>query len=126
MSSPAKIALVVVLVAVIGVCVWAVVRSVMPGPAPKPTLGWQCSKCGERFQAGLEQDAEAVYSETEAFPKIPCPKCEGDAFRIHAYRCEKCGNEFDLLLAPDPETGKPPRFACPKCGDPRIVPRDVK
>lgn len=123
MSRSARAGLGLVAIAVIGACAWWLARSLLPQAAPKPVLGWQCTQCGHRFAAETPQDAEAVYSETEAFPKIQCPKCQGDAYRLQAYRCEACGGEFDLLLAPDPETGQPPRFACPRCGDPRIAPR---
>lgn len=124
MSRRARIGLAVASIAVIGVCGWWVIgRRVVPEAVPKPVLGWQCSECGHRFEAETPQEAEAVYSETEAFPKIPCPQCQGDAFRLQAYRCEACGHAFELLLAPDPETGRPPRFACPECGDRRIAPR---
>ena len=126
MSSASKIGLVAVLIAAIGLSVWWVARSVKPEKAPMPTLGWKCSQCGERFQADLEQDAEAAFSETDAFPKLACPKCKADAYRVVAYRCTKCKHDFELTLAPDPKTGQPPRFVCPKCGDRRISPVDSK
>ncbi|MFC1805575.1 hypothetical protein ACFL09_01175 [Planctomycetota bacterium] len=126
MGSGKKVGAAVLLIAVIGACVWWVVRSMAPEAAPKPVLGWKCSKCGESFDADLVEDAEAAYSETDSFPKLACPKCQGEAYRLVSYRCTKCKAEFELTLGPDPATGKPPTFACPKCRDKRIAPLDAK
>jgi len=124
MSSSAKAGLAALLIAAIALCGWWIVSAMRQGTAPKPTLGWQCSKCGHRFNADLEADADAVFSETEAYPKLPCPTCGGDAFRLVPYECTQCGHTFELTLAPDPKTGAPPTFACPKCKDRRIKPAD--
>jgi len=120
MSSPQKIGVAVVLVAVIGACAWWVVSRAVPEKAPKPMLGWKCSTCDHRFQAEPPDVAETARAETASFPKVPCPKCKADAYRIVPYRCTKCSHEFDLTLAPDPTTGAPPSFTCPKCGNARI------
>jgi DNA-directed RNA polymerase subunit RPC12/RpoP len=121
-SSGAKIAAAVALIAVIGVCAWGVVRSMTPEPTPEAKLGWRCAKCGEEFEAPREDDAKPDLSESDTLYKATCPKCGGVAFRLAPFQCAKCKHTFDLFLAPDPETGKGPAFTCPECGDPHIAP----
>ena len=122
MGSASKIGLAVVLIAAIGLCVWGVVRSVGQEEAPKPVLGWKCSKCGEQFEAEREGDLSSAFSESDAFPQRTCPKCQGVAYRLAPYRCTKCDHEFALWLAPDPKTGRGPTYKCPKCGNRQIAP----
>ena len=110
------------LVVVIGASLWWITRSVAPDGPPKAVLGWKCSKCDEEFEASRDDDPKASFSESDAFPKAACPKCQGVAHRLVPYRCSKCSHDFGLLLAPDPKTGKPPRYACPECGDARVAP----
>jgi len=116
------VAIGVVSVVLAVVCLWAVVRTVTPGPAPKPHLTWQCSKCGERFESDLGAAAKAVFSESPTPPQHPCPKCQGAAYPVRKFRCTKCGHEFEQFLGPDPQTGKFPPLRCPKCRDPRVAP----
>lgn len=122
MSGTAKAGVAVALIALIGVSATMLIRSFGSDTPKKIDLGWKCTKCGEAFEGKLADDPSASLAETDAFPKLPCPKCKGVAYRLVRYRCTACKHEFDLLLGPDPETGKPPAFLCPKCTDPRVAP----
>lgn len=125
MSKAVTVGIGVVLVVVVGYCLWSVVGTVTPDTAPKPMLGWKCSKCSEQFQAELALSPDEAFSETDTLPKITCPKCGAPAYRLLRMRCSACKHEFEQWMAPDPATGKPPDLACPKCGDPRALPTAI-
>jgi len=116
-----KVGVVVVLLAGVGVCAWSLVRTVTPETVPKAVLSWKCSKCDAVFEAEPTDDPNAAFSETQALPSRPCPKCGGTAYRLLRMRCTACKAEFDLYNAPDPDTGRAPELVCPKCGDERVA-----
>lgn len=103
------------------VAVWSLVGRLTGDSPPVPMLRWQCSACGEVFEARPRGPAGQPRGDVATVPKMACPKCGGAAYRLARFRCTACSHEFDFLLRPA-RGGQPRQPRCPKCNDPRVAP----